>query len=136
MMTWFAELGHVHYFRWMSVFLKDLDNLSTSLFNEFVRGNFPVNKNARVFRGMGVDQAHEQNNKCVKIDEGAICILDNERALLEWSLKGPLLAEMLDTPSVTDTKHHEDTPTYEENFRRNKLALIGAFGELKHNYSP
>jgi len=104
MMTWFAELDHVHYFRWMSVFLKDLDNLSTSLFNEFVRGSFTVNKNACVFSGMGVDQAHEQNNKCAKIDGGAIGILDNELAQLEWSLTGPLLAEMLDTPSVTDTK--------------------------------
>ena len=134
MMTWFAALDHVHYFRWMSVFLKDLDNLPTSLLNEFVRGNFTVNKTVRVFSGMGIDQAHEQNNKCVKIDGGAIGILDNERALLEWSLTGPLLAEMLDTPSGTDTKHHEDTPTYEENFRRNRLALIGAFGEFANPF--
>ena len=83
MMTWFAALDHVQYFRWMSVFLKDLDNLPTSLLNEFVRGNFTVNKTVRVFSGMGIDQAHEQNNKCVKIDGGAIGILDNERALLE-----------------------------------------------------
>ena len=39
----------------MSVFLKDLDNLPTSLLNEFVRGNFTVNKTVRVFSGMGID---------------------------------------------------------------------------------
>ena len=35
---------------------------------------------------MGTDQAHEQNNKLVKVDEGAVAIMGNEGTLLEWSV--------------------------------------------------
>ena len=44
---------------------------------------------------MGIDQAHEQNFRAVKVDGGAIGIMDNESALLEWALSGPYIAEMV-----------------------------------------
>ena len=44
---------------------------------------------------MGTDQAHEQNNKVIKADGGAIGILDNESALLEWGTSGRQISEML-----------------------------------------
>ena len=37
-----------------------------------------------------IDQAHEQNNKLVKIDGGAIGILENQNALLKWAVAGPI----------------------------------------------
>ena len=34
---------------------------------------------------MGIDQAHEQNNKILKTDGEVIGILDNPTALLKWT---------------------------------------------------
>ena len=47
-----------------------------------VKGHFTIKKTERIFSAIGIDQAHKQNNKSMKIDGGAIGILDNEQALL------------------------------------------------------
>ena len=44
---------------------------------------------------MGIDQAHEQNNKLVKINGSATDLLNNNTALLKWTVAGPEIAEML-----------------------------------------
>ena len=73
-----------------------------------------MNKTGHAFSNIGADHAHEQNNKCVKIDGGAIGILENEEALLEWAVSGPIildmLAEVYDTAEENDEYryHHED----------------------------
>ena len=54
-----------------------------SIKEAFNQGNITVKKTSRVFSAMGIDQAHEQNNRVVKVDGGAIDIMDNESALLE-----------------------------------------------------
>ena len=56
---------------------------------------FTVKKTSHAFSAIGIDQAHEQNNKAVKVDSGAIDIMDNESALLEWALSGPYVAKMI-----------------------------------------
>ena len=38
----------------------------------FLKGNFVVNKTKKVFSAIPIDQAHEQNKKCVKGDDGAV----------------------------------------------------------------
>ena len=64
---------------------------------------------------MAEDQAHEQNNKIVKVDGGAIGFLDQSQALLDWSTAGPYIAEIIQnarkgTPDdVGIQNHHEDT---------------------------
>ena len=45
---------------------------------------------------MPEDQAHEQNNKTIKIDGGAIGILDNATALIKWMIAGPEIARLLE----------------------------------------
>ena len=35
---------------------------------------------------MGMDQAYEQNNKLVKIGGGVIGILENDNAMLKWTV--------------------------------------------------
>ena len=47
-----------------------------------VKDHFTIKKTERIFSAIGIDQAHKQNNKSMKIDGGAIGILDNEQALL------------------------------------------------------
>ena len=72
MLPWLVALDHVNYLRWGSVFLNDMKHLPVEIFEEFTRGNFTVKKSNRTFSSIGVDQAHEQNNKVVKVDGGAI----------------------------------------------------------------
>jgi len=42
------------------------------IYKEFLDGNFTVKKTKRAFSNIATDQAHEQNNACVKGDKGAI----------------------------------------------------------------
>ena len=44
---------------------------------------------------MGTDQTNEQNHMAVKVDSGAIGIMDKESALLEWTLSGPYVAKIV-----------------------------------------
>ena len=67
----------------MSVFLNDLDNLVEREVFDSLCKNFTINKTTKQFSSIGIDQAHEQNNKIVKTDGGAIGIVENEQALLD-----------------------------------------------------
>ena len=89
MLLWVAALDHIHYLRWRLVFLNDIVRLPDSIKEAFNQENFTVNKTSRAFSAMGIDQAHEQKNRSVKVDGGAIGIMDNESSLLEWELSGP-----------------------------------------------
>ena len=73
-------------------FLRGKNNL---VFDAFLNGFFTVQKSERPFSNMATDQAHEQNNKLVKIDGGAVGILDNEAALLKWAVASPIISEIL-----------------------------------------
>ena len=45
---------------------------------------------------MGVDQAHEKkNSKVVTVDGGAIGILEDEAALLKWTVGGSIVSDLL-----------------------------------------
>ena len=68
------------------MFLNDINRLPDSTKEAIDQGYFFVKKTSRVFSVIRIDQAYEQNNRVVKVDDGAIGIMDNERALLEWVL--------------------------------------------------
>ena len=77
--TCMFALNHVHYARWLSVFINDLSFLlgkNNLVFDTFLNGFFTVRKSERPFSNMATDQADEQNNKLVKTDGGAVGILD------------------------------------------------------------
>ena len=76
-----------------------------------MKGNFTVEKCVSILQ----DQAHEQINKSVKVNGGAVGILDNDNALLEWSTASPVITEILEKFNDgyqllqgNATKHHED----------------------------
>ncbi|KAG7166419.1 hypothetical protein Hamer_G005518 [Homarus americanus] len=48
---------------------------------EFNAGNFTVQKTRKVFSSIPIDQAHEQNNACIKGDGGAVGVTNNPSAL-------------------------------------------------------
>ena len=128
----------------LSVFLFDMKHLPNDVFTEFMHGNFTVKKAMRQFSAIGTDQAHEQTNKSVKVNGGAIGILQNEKALLEWSTASPIVAEILEDFNVqhdqdqqeqTTLAHHEDNKNFENNFKNDRSQLMSAFDKLSNPFS-
>ena len=86
---------------------------------------------------MSMDQAHEQINKIIITDGGAIGIINNEEALLEWAVAGPQIVEMLQDVYAFDEEndegfrhHHEDTDAFESKFHEDGDKLFNAFLEF------
>ncbi len=44
---------------------------------------------------MATDQAHEQNNACVKGDGGAVGLTENPAALRRWMIAGPEVVRVI-----------------------------------------
>ena len=137
-------LDHVNYARWLPVFLADRKLLpeNKSLFQEFCWSNLTISKSDRIFTNMGFDQAHEQNKKNVKADSGTIGILDNEATLVEWAVSGPQISVMLQKTFSNDEKndlnfhdHHDDTDTYEKQFREDWNMLTENFALSSNPFS-
>ena len=138
---WMFALDHVHYARWLPVYLRDLENLkhsAPSLYKHFVDGHFTVKKTSHNFSNIATDQTHVQTNKLVKINGGAVGILDSPRVLLKWSIAGPEITSMLEalsddidfmdllTENETENEshlHHEDTKAFEDRFRKDVSLL-------------
>ena len=73
LLPWFFALDHTDHFCWLSVHLVDmfqLEEINTDIATDFKNGMFVVNKTRRKFSSIGIDHAHEQNNKCLKGDGG------------------------------------------------------------------
>ena len=77
---------------------------------------------------MGIDQAHEQNDKILKTDGGVIGILDNPTALFKWAICGPVISEILKEEEGRNLPelHHEDTSSFEKDFRKYRDSLIAS----------
>ena len=140
-LPWFFALDHTQYSRWMSVFLQDLLQISQQnpeLQQEFMKGYFTVRKTNRAFSAMGIDQAHEQNNKIVKIDGGVIGILDNPKTLINWAVSGPVISNMLkfqlDHDCSEELNHHEDTASFEKQFCDDQEALLKAWSSFENPF--
>ena len=59
-------------------------------------GNFTIQKTNRVFSAIPIDQAHEQNNACIKSDGGAVGLIDKPSALLRWMVAGHKVAALIE----------------------------------------
>ena len=79
MRPWLASLDHIHYFRWLSVFLNDLDSLpqKKEVFEALCK-NFTIKRSTKKFSSIGIDQAHKQNNKIVKTDGEVVGMFESE----------------------------------------------------------
>ena len=89
--TVFFALDHTHYSRWVPIHIRDMMTLQeqhpdTAI--QFSQGGFVVQKTKPPFSSIAIDQAHEQNNKVVKGDGGAVGLLQNPKALLRWMVGG------------------------------------------------
>ena len=82
--------------------LKKLVAEKCDLYEKFKKGFFTAKKSKRRFSNIGFDHAHEQNNKTVKTEGGAIGILHSAGALLKWAVADPEICRILGTIHVED----------------------------------
>ena len=139
---WMFSLDHVHYSRWMPIFIQNLKDLKlwhNDIYEQFLNGDFTMVKSLKKFSAIAEDQAHEQNNKLIQAEGGAIGIRDSKDALMKWMIAGPEMADITynynENNSATEYEseyqhHHEHTKSFEEKFRKNVTLLTGAFKEM------
>ena len=132
-------LDHTHYSRWLSVHVADLlsfEEKNNKLYEEMTKGFFLICKSKRHFSNIAIDQAHEQNNKLIKIDGGAIGIFENESALLKWTVAGLMVSDMLKNADIVNGKtrefnyHHKDNESFNKKFVSDKQTFTNALEEV------
>ena len=138
---WFFALNHHLYARWLPVHIRDMRTLCSShpdVLTEFRLGKFTVNKSGRPFSAMGLDQAHEQLNACVKGTGGAVGVTEKPEALLRWMVAGPEVARIVSefeqaSGSRADGDmfyHHEQTKSQQAAFVNHVTSLVNTFEEM------
>ena len=117
------------------------------IFEEFLQGNFVVKKTQQKFSSIPTDHAHEQNNKCVKGDNGAVGLTKNTSELLRWMVSGPeiapVISEFHSTQEFTkrsadqmekDVQHHEEVKGVQEAFAKEVKNLCLAIEEISNPF--
>lgn len=142
---WFFALNSTNYARWLPVHIRDMESLDKeipSVATEFRKGHFVVQKSHRAFSSIPIDQAHEQNNKVVKGDGGAIGLTENSCQLLRWMVCGPevsrLINEFKSSEELTkkrqsdgpDLRHHEQMSGAQATFQKQVKALCTTIEEM------
>ncbi|KAG1709814.1 Dimethylglycine dehydrogenase, mitochondrial [Nymphon striatum] len=95
---WFHAMDHMNYARWIPVHLKDIAELPErhpEVARKFREGSFTVQKTKKISSN-AIDQAHEQNNACIKGDGGAVGLTDNPAALRRWMIAGLEVARVIE----------------------------------------
>ena len=98
LVPWFFALNHTNYARWLPVHIRDMMTLAQihpAVAREFEAGKFVVRKTCHSFSSLPIDQAHEQNNKRVNGDGGAVGLTQSTSQLLRWMVAGPEVARAI-----------------------------------------
>ena len=80
---WLFALDHINYARWLPVHIADMLNLIKThpvIYHEFMNGHFAVQKTSNIFSAIAIDQCHEQMNKLVKGEGGAVGLTEDPQA--------------------------------------------------------
>ena len=102
---------------------------------EFKNGHFAVHKTEKMFSAIAIDQAHEQNNKIIKGDGGAIGLTEDPSALRRWMVAGPEISRILEQLEDSyggvraDTQHHEETEANQKHFLEHVRQMTNAMEE-------
>ena len=116
---------------------------------EFKNGNFVVNKTNRAFSSLPIDQAHEQNNKIVKGDGGAIGLTESSTQLLRWMASGPEMSRIINDIELSqelvrniaiqeeqeDLHHHEQMKGVQNTFRNQVNAVCSTIEEMGNPFA-
>ncbi|KAG1712189.1 Conserved oligomeric Golgi complex subunit 6 [Nymphon striatum] len=142
LVPWFYALDRTHYARWIPVHLKDMAKLTTKhpdVAKKFKESHFTVQKTQRAFSSIPIDQAHEQNNACIKGDGGAVGLTDNPSALRRWMVAGPEVARVIEEfqdvgqhcrQKKADTRHYDQTPSVQTSFVKDVRSLVDVIEEM------
>ena len=137
--AWFHVLDHTNYARWLPVHVRDMVQLPErhpEVHEEFLKGNFVVQRTSHKFSLMGKDQSHEQSNKKLQAHGGAVGLYDNSEALTLFMLAGPecsrCIAEfetVLDTES-SSMAHHEEGKAFQKKYKKDVVSFVKTAEEL------
>ena len=135
---YFFALDHKHYARWLSVHFRDMAMIETRhplMAQEIKNCHFAMHSTGKRFSAIAIDQAHEQNNKMIKGDGGAICLTEDPSALRRCLVAGPEIGQMLEQLEDsyggvrTDTRHHEETEANQKHFLEHVRQMTNATEE-------
>ena len=146
---WFFALDHTNYARWLPVHLHDVMQLAMkhpNLESKFEAGHFVVHETQCVHSGIAIDHAHEQNNKCVKGDGGAVGLTENSSELLRWMTAGPEIARIIAEFEIskdirssktkrTDTLHPEQFRSAQSKFEQQVHALCDTMEKMGNPFT-
>ena len=114
---YFFAHDKLNYARLMPLYLAEMNCLEESdpeIWEEFIQGNWVVNKNTVPFCAIGADHALEQVNRMMKVGGGIVGITQNPSALTKFFLVAPELShiaeearQMVGMKSAEAPKHHE-----------------------------
>ena len=139
LIPWFFALDHPNYARWLPVHLRDMMTLHSTapdIFTEFEKGHFVVHKTHNTFSGIAIDHAHEQNNKLVNGNGGAVGLTEDASQLLRWMVSGPEMARAVNEfesfleliqcqqNKNSNVKHHEQTKSVQKSFVNHVKSLV------------
>ena len=140
LVPWFFALDRPNYSRWLSVHIRDMQSLPSThpaVVEQFKAGKFTFRKSCRSFSALPLDQTHEQNNKIIKGDGGAIGLTENPQALRRWMIGGPEIANLVkqfeDTvfkDSTTQCSHHEQVTGKQNRFQKHVKQVVEKFAEV------
>uniref|UniRef100_H3B0T7 Uncharacterized protein n=1 Tax=Latimeria chalumnae TaxID=7897 RepID=H3B0T7_LATCH len=131
---WVFALDHVHYARLLRVFVKTLRDLKIRLpkvHEEFMKGKFVIQKTGQPFSSLSDDHVHEQNNRNVKPDGGAVGLLGSLNALSKPEI-ARMVNEFGEEAGITINQHkshHEDTKAFEKRFQQHMKDIVDVFEE-------
>lgn len=97
-----------------------------------------MQKTKRVFSAIPIDQAHEQNNACVKGDGGAVGLTEDPSALRRWMVAGPEVARVISEfenaglhwNEREDVHHHDQTASIQTTFAKHVSSLVAVIEEF------
>lgn len=84
--------------------MSDLENSSPEIHQEFLDGNWVINKNIVPFCSIGGDHGLEQMIKIMKITGGIVGITLNPNALARFFLIAPEISRILDATTNLQSK--------------------------------
>ena len=138
---YFFAHDKVNYARMIPLYLAEMKSLKETdleIYNEFMEGNWVVNKNPDVpFCALGADHALEHINRSMKVTGGLVGITLNPSARTKFFLIAPELArlaeeaqEMAGLSSKTPRRHHAlsaATFTHQEKALEDLIAMFRCF---------
>ena len=123
--------------------MEALEKELPSVAAEFRKGHFVVQKTHRVFSSIPIDQAHEQNNKIVKGDGGAIGLTEGSKQLLRWMVSGTEVSRIINDFKSSeellkksqsegpDFRHHEQMRGLQSTFQKQVQSLCNTIEEME-----